>query len=233
MAATIGRWRWGLAGPLLLLAWAPSAAAEPVTVPVDVGVGPATYLLTGRVADDQPLHFGIKISVQAIIDQEMIRRYQHRIPAGVRRQALRMKEVRYSPSLLIPDALIISPAVENTGVYGVTWRPISAGLTLLDGPGARLQLAAGLLLTYAYIHSNQPQVPETHFARPGLDVGAELEFAPGQPVSVSLGWFSGFYLPQELGGFGLGRGRDLADVLWHVGQAFVKLHFRFPYTTTL
>lgn len=223
----------GLLVALVVVAWARAAAAEQVTVPVDVGVGPAGFLLTGRVAEDQLFHFGLKLSVQAIIDQETMRRYQHRIPAGVRRQALRMKEVRYSPSLLIPDALIISPAAENTGVYGVSWRPVSAGLTLADGPGARLHLSAGLLVTYAYIHSSLAQIPETHFVRPGIDLGVELELAPGQPVSLSLGWASGFYLPQELGGFGLGTERDLADVLWHVGQAWVKLHFRFPYTTTL
>ena len=144
-----------------------------------------------------------------------------------------MREVRYSPSLLIPDALIISPALENTGVYGVSWRPISAGLTLFDGAGARMQLAAGLLLTYAYIHSSLAQIPATHFARPGIDLGAELELGPRQPFSLSIGWASGFYLPQELGGFGLGTEGELADVLWHVGQAWVKLHFRFPYTTSL
>jgi len=217
----------------LAVAWTPAARAEPVTVPVDVGVGPAGFLFSGRVAEDQLFHFGLKLSIQAIIDQELIRRHQQRIPPGLRRQALRMKEVRYSPSLLIPDALIISPQVENTGVYGVSWRPFSAGVTVADGPAARLHLSAGLLLTYAYLHSSLPQIPETHFARPGLDIGAELQLAPTQPVSLSVGWASGFYLPQELGGFGLGTDRDLADVLWHVGQAWVKVHFRFPYTTDL
>jgi hypothetical protein len=222
----------GLSLAVLALA-AGTARAEPVTLPVDVGVGPAGFLWSGRVASDQLFHFGLKISIQAIVDQELIRRYQQRMPPGLRKQALRMKEVRYSPSLLIPDALIISPDVQNTAVYGVSWRPFSAALTLADGPAARLQLAAGLLLTYAYIHSNQPQIPTTHFARPGIDVGAELELAPRAPVGVSVGWASGFYLPQELGGFGLGQERNLADVLWHVGQAWLKLHVRFPYTTNL
>jgi hypothetical protein len=78
-----------------------------------------------------------------------------------------------------------------------------------------------------------PQIPETHFLRPGIDVGVELHLAPQQPFSVSVGWASGFYLPQELGGFGLGQDRALADILWHVGQVWVKLHFRFPYSTNL
>jgi hypothetical protein len=213
------------------------AHAEPVTVPVDVGVGPAGYLVTGRIAADQPLHFGLKLSVQAIIDQATLRRHQDRIPPGLRQQVLRMKEVRFSPSLLIPDALIISPAVAHTGIYGITWRPLSLNVPLVDGAAARLQLGAGLLLTYAYISSDLPQIPTTHFLRPGIDLGAELELAPGQPVSVSFGWSSGLYLPQELGGFGLGAagqsGVPLEDTIWHVGQVFLKLHLRFPYTTSL
>ena len=219
----------------------PSAvwAGEPVTVPADVGIGPAGFVLTGRVAADQPLHFGLKISIQAIIDQETLRQHQDRIPPRLRRQALRMKEVRYSPSVLIPDAVIVSPALRHTGIYGVTWRPLSLGVSLVDAPGARLQLAAGLLVTYAFIHSDLPQIPTTHFLRPGIDLGAELEFAPRQPFSISFGWASGLYLPQELGGFGFGGSgsghgdRGLPDILWHIGQAFVKLHFRFPYTTRL
>src|SRR3954470_16271134 len=93
------------------------AHAEPVTVPVDVGVGPAGYVITGRIAADQPLHFGIKLSVQAIIDQATLRRHQERIPPRMREQVLRMKEVRVSPSFLIPDAVIVSPALAHTGIY--------------------------------------------------------------------------------------------------------------------
>jgi hypothetical protein len=216
----------------------PARAAEPVTVPVDVGIGPAAYVITGRIAEDQPAHFGLKLSVQAIIDQATLHRHQDRIPPRMRQQVLKMKEVRFSPSILIPDALFISPAVQHTGIYGVTWRPISVGVSLVDSPGARLRLAAGLLATYAYIHSSLPTIPTTHFLRPGLDVGAELEVAVTRSFLVSFGWASGFYLPQELGGFGLGAAAEgsgvaLEDTLWHFGQAFLKLHFRFPYTTRL
>jgi hypothetical protein len=236
----VAAWRCAstLAGVLCTLP-AAALAGQPVTVPVDVGIGPAAYVITGRVAEDQPLHWGIKLSVQAIIDQATLRQHQDRIPPSMRQQVLRMKEVRFSPSILIPDALFLSPVTAHTGIFGITWRPISVGLPLIDAPGIRLQLGAGLLATYAYITSDLPQIPTTHFLRPGIDVSAELELGAGYPVSLSLGWASGFYVPQELGGFGLGAaagGQDpppLADTLWHFGQAFVKLHFRFPYTTRL
>jgi hypothetical protein len=93
-------------------------------------------------------------------------------------------------------------------------------------------------LTYAYIHSDLAEIPTTHFLRPGLDVGAELEIPFSRSFLISLGWASGFYLPQQLGSFGLGAADSnadvpLADTLWHFGQAFLKLHFRFPYSTRL
>lgn len=214
-----------------------AARAAEVTVPADVGVGPAFYVITGEVARDQPIHFGLKLSVQAIIDQATLRQHQDRIPARYRQQALQLKEVRYSPSILIPDALIISPAVQHTGIYGVTWRPISVGVPLVDTGSTCLRLAAGLLVTYAYLQSDLPSIPTTHFIRPGVDVGADLEIMFTSSFGVSLGWASGFYVPQVLGGFGLasdGKSPSIGpDTLWHFGQAYLKLHVRFPYTATL
>jgi hypothetical protein len=230
---------------LLLLfvvaAWlaATVARAEPVTVPADVGVGPAGYYISGRVADDQPLHSGLKISIQAIIDQATLREHRDHIPVRYRDQALRMREVRISPSIFIPDALIISPKLRSTGIYGVTWRPISVRLSLVDGESVHFVLSAGLLVTYAYLHSDLAAVPATHFVRPGLDLGAEMEIALTSSFLISFGWASGFYVPQGLGTFGLGRfGEEqtwdtLGQTLWHFGQGFIKLHFRFPYTTEL
>ncbi|MBN2573858.1 MAG: hypothetical protein JXP73_04770 [Deltaproteobacteria bacterium] len=230
-------WIGFLAFALSLVPAAPRA--EPVTVPVDIGVGPAAYVITGPVFDDQPAHAGLKISIQAIIDQATIRAHQNRIPARYRQQAMRMREVRYSPSIFIPDALIISPKIHNTGIYGVTWRPISIGLPLIDAAPVRLGLSAGLLVTYAFLYSDVAELPTTHFIRPGLDIGAELEVALTQSLLISLGWASGLYVPQGLGTFGMGPLGDepswdaLRQTLWHFGQGFLKLHFRFPYTVNL
>jgi hypothetical protein len=227
--------------PLLMVAClaAGAAHAEPVTVPVDIGVGPAAYVISGPVFDDQPVHGGLKISVQAIIDQATIHAHQNRIPARYRAQALRMNEVRISPSIFIPDALIISPKIRNTGIYGVTWRPISIRFPLVDADPVRFGLSAGLLLTYAYLYSDLADLPATHFIRPGLDIGAELEIALTSSFLLSLGWASGFYVPQGLGVLGMGPFGDeqnwdtLNQTLWHLGQGFIKLHFRFPYTANL
>lgn len=209
----------------LLLGVSERALAESVTVPVDVGVGPAAYFISGPVFRDQPVHFGLKLSVLAIIDQETIRKNRNRIPERYRKLAAGITEARVSPSFLIPDALIISPKFRRTGIYGATWRPISLSVPLVERP-FRLDLNAGPLLTYAFLHSDV--FPTTHFLRPGLDLKAELELPVSQAFLVSLGWASGFYIPQALGSWTAVGPFDRA--LWHFGQAFLKLHFRFPYS---
>ncbi|HZI09248.1 MAG TPA: hypothetical protein VE153_02590 [Myxococcus sp.] len=204
------------------------AAAQRVTVPVDVGVGPAAHAFFGPLFEEQPIHPGLKISVQAVLDREWLRKNERAIPAKYRKRARGLSEIRISPSILIPDTLIISPKLRDTGMYGVTWKPLALGLPLSSGP-ARLSLGGGLLLTYAYVHSDT--LPDTHFARPGAEVGVDLELAFTQSFLVSLGWESAFYVPQELGGLGLPD--RVRDGIFHVGQAYVQFHVRFPYATRL
>lgn len=204
-----------------------SASAREYTVPVDVGIGPAAYLITGPVGDDQTAHYGMKFNVEAVIDKEWIRKNPNAVPKKYRKQAKQVAEIRFSPSIFIPDAFFISPKTENTGIYGVTWRPVGLNLNLLRAGPLRFRAGGALLLTYAYVDSDV--FDDTHFARPGLDLGAELELAFGRSFLVSGGWSSGVYVPQELGGFGFGE-RPSEDSIWHVGQAFLKLHVRFPYT---
>ena len=211
---------------LLLLPLAASAQRR-VTVPLDVGVGPAAYFISGPVYRDQPLHTGVKISLQAVLDRQWLRRHQAVIPRSYRKRALGVDEIRISPSLFIPDALIISPKVRNTGLYGVTWRPLGLTLPLATGRFS-LGLNAGLLLTYAYLSSDT--LADTHFLRPGLDLGARAEVEVTESFLVSVGWSSGLYIPQELGGFGTA---PLGESLFHFGQANLQLHVRFPYTTRL
>lgn len=212
---------------LFLLLPVAASAQRRVTVPLDVGVGPAAYFISGPVYRDQALHTGVKISLEAVLDRPWLRRNQAVIPRGYRKRALQVDELRISPSLFIPDALIISPKVRNTGLYGATWRPLGLGLPLLTGRFS-LKLQAGLLLTYAFLTSDT--LPDTHFLRPGVDLGARLEVELTRSFLVSAGWSSGLYLPQELGGFGVGK---LEQSMFHLGQANLQLHLRFPYTTRL
>jgi hypothetical protein len=205
-----------------------AASAQRVTVPVDVGVGPAGFLFFGPVFDDQPLHTGLKISVDAVLDREWLQKNQRLIPRRYRSRVRGMNEIRISPSAFIPDSLIISPKWRNTGMYGITFKPLGLGVPLTSSP-ARLSVGAGLILTYAYIFSDK--LADTHFLRPGAQLGVDLEFQLAKRFLISLGWESALYVPQELGGFGFPD--RLSAGIFHVGQAYVQFHVRFPYTTSL
>ncbi|GEN06094.1 hypothetical protein SAMN05443572_102793 [Myxococcus fulvus] len=204
------------------------AAARNVTVPVDVGVGPAAFLFFGPVFDDQPIHTGLKLSVEAVLDKDWLKKNQRAIPSRYRKYAKSVDEVRISPSIFIPDSLIISPKVRDTGMYGITWKPLGLGLPLTSGP-VRLAVGGGVLLTYAYLHSDT--LADTHFVRPGAELGVDLELQLSKSFLISLGWESALYVPQELGGLGLPD--RVRDGIFHVGQAYLQFHVRFPYSTRL
>lgn len=210
--------------------------AARVQVPIEVGVGPAAYWFFGPLADSRGAvpHFGLKLNADAVIDQELIAANRERIPSRYRKMADGVQEARIG-YLFVPDALILSPklqSLDGTGVFGATWRPLGLSLPLSGQRsgwrkgGARLELLAGLLLTYAFIYSDLPAVPATHFLRPGLDLGLRLEVPASSRFLFSLGWASQLYLPQELGSFGVG---PLERSIFHVGQAYLKAHFRFPH----
>jgi hypothetical protein len=217
----------------LVLGVAAPASAAAVDVPVNLGIGPAVYLISGPVYRDTPLHYGLKIELKAVLSKQFIESNLDKVPRQYRTLARGLQEVRVSPSILIPDALIISPKPltigKRTGMYGVTWRPVSLGVPV-GGEAASFNLAAGLLLTSFFLHSDT--LPTTFFLRPGIDLTAELHLqVVPKKFYVSLGWASGFYVPQVLGGFLSVTPIDQA--VWHMGQGFVKLHFRCPYRVNL
>lgn len=204
--------------------WLSWALAGKVTVPVDVGVGPAAYTLTGPVAQDQLLHSGLSLSVYAVLDKKALRKHRKKIPKEYRQAVKQMDEVRISPSIWIPDHIILSPPVNGTGLYGVTWEPFTVGVPL----GRYLDADLGLVATAAWLHSDS--LPNTLFLRPGVSASLEWEFPLSKQYLVSFGWDSKVYVPQELGSLAIAQ--DL-DSIWHIGHGFVELHVRFPYTVRL
>jgi hypothetical protein len=212
-----------------------------VTATVDVGVGPAFYafgnplsggaLLSGPIYEDQPWHYGLRFDAAAIIDYEFYRQNRHLVPRKYRGMFKPDTEIRYAPAAvaLIPRNIYFSPKTKNTGVYGATWELARLGLSLVKTSSTRLSVGAGALLTYAYIDSDVFE--STHFLRPGASVGVELGTMFSDTWGMSLGWDSNFYLPQNIGGSILEGDDD--DALWHVGEGFLMIHYRFPYTTKL
>ena len=141
-----------------------------------------------------------------------------------------MKEVRYVPSAFIPHSVIISPKTRDTGMYGIAFRPLALGFALTPPP-VRVGFDVGLMAKYMYMHSDTLDAP-MHFLRPGLEARLDVEFALSKSFLMSVGWASQVYIPQEVGGaiFAIG---DLNNSLWHIGQAYLMLHFRVPYTHQL
>lgn len=218
---------------LSTLALASTAQAARMEMPVDVGFGPAAHLISGAVFDDQPIHWGLKFSVAAVLDQRTIQRHSNKIPRNYRKMAKGLEEVRITPSIFIPDTLFISPKVKNTGMYGLTWEPIKLSIPLVGKPSSvfRARLTGAVLATVAFVHSDV--LPNTLFARPGVGLGLDAQLRITRSFFVSLGWTSGVYVPQELGGFGLGSFEEMSGSMWHIGQGWVKLHVRFPYTVSI
>lgn len=215
-------------------------AKSTITVPVDVGVGPTANWFTGPIGDDQRSHYGLKLDIAAIIDQKTIKKNKKRIPKKYRKMALKMKEFVYRPFWWLPDSVLISPKQNNSFMYGVTLRPIGLGLSLINNNAMKFSLSAGAVLTYAYMGNDTwkesgYENDAMHFLRPGVDAKAELLFKLSASFLVSVGWDSYFYVPQRIGAGPLEEvGEDpLEGTAWHNGQAFVMMHFRFPYTTTL
>ena len=204
------------------------AFAEAVEVPVNVGVGPAFFFITGDVQENHSPHTGLQLDVAAIIDKPTLKKAKGKIPKKYRKQVLRLNEVRVGV-LYIPDSLILSPGDGNkASVYGATWRPLSAGVPV--GP---LRFSAGALLTYAFMDGDAIG-GSTHFFRPGLDARVSFEAPLGDAFRVSAGWSSGLYVPQTLGGaFETIDASGASNTVWHMGQAFAVLHYRFPYKTRL
>lgn len=215
----------------VLLGAASSAYAAPVDVPVDVGIGPAAFVFApGPVYDDQPVHYGLKLSIQAIIDQQLLRKERNRIPPQYRDMVLRQKEIRLTPFplTLVPEDFFISPKINHTGIYGLTFKPLAIGAAV-GGGGIRLGLDLGVVLTAAYLYSDV--LPNTFFARPGLSGQLELELMPTDTFGISLGWESAVYIPQKLGSFTDYQPFD--QTIWHIGNGFLKFHFRFPFAANL
>ncbi|QDE70960.1 hypothetical protein BHS09_30475 [Myxococcus xanthus] len=84
-------------------------------------------------------------------------------------------------------------------------------------PAPLLLLCA--LLAPAAASAQQVTVP--------VEVGIDLELQLSKSFLLGVGWESAFYVPQELGGLGLPE--RLRDGFFHVGQAYLQLHFRVPY----
>lgn len=212
------------------------AAAGQVTVPFDVGVGPAANMMFGPMFRDKPIHTGLRLSTYFVIDRKTRQKYRNRIPAKYRKLADGQGDIKFNPlSCCIPSSIYISPPIKgtpfaDTGVYGLTMKPLGLGLNLFGDSTVSFNVSVGALLTYFFMHSSTLESP-MHFLRPGLEAKAEFEVNFGDG-GFSLGWASMAHIPQPVGGSILKIG-PLDESVWHIGQAFFLVHIRKPTAVNL
>lgn len=212
-------------------------------VPVQIGVGPTGNILAGptytddtigwggRLADDQLIHYGLRLSATAIIQADLVEEHPRMVPRNYRGYVRRAGEVRFSPAVLslIPSSLYLSPPVTDASAWGATWALLGAGLPLVTDP-FRLSLNGRVIATLLYVDSPSATSP-FFFARPGASLVVDVEVPVTDDFLVSFGWSSKFHVPpQPLSGHFLNsRGFD-EHSLWHIGQFYVQGHYRFPFS---
>jgi len=216
------------------------APSGPLTVPVEVGVGPIALVPSPVLLGDQPVFGGVRIEVAAVVDRALLRAHAGQLPPWARGVAGSLNEVKVRPSYLalLPEELVISPQLQNTGMYGAIWRPFGVGIGLVDTPGFRVRAGAAVDAVALVVHSTAVGVDAgapggtqsiTVVLRPGLNATLAAEVPLSKEWLVSAGWSSDFFVPQALG-------RPpwemfpVEDALFHLGGPYVMVHGRFPYT---
>ncbi len=208
------------------------AKKREVTVPVEIGVGPAANIISGEMQERQTWFYGARINLEAVIDKALIKKYKKRIPRRYRKMAMQLDEVRLRPAPLsyIPKTLYISPG-ENA-MYGAMWDLFGVGTRL--GP---VKASADLQFAYAYLRYQALDEADTaqsmHLLRPAIGFTAHLPLMLTDSVGFDIGWRSTVMPPQEIGASPLSFTQDVDGSIWHIGQAYVAFTYRMPYTTRL
>jgi hypothetical protein len=200
-----------------------SALAGP---PLEVGVGVATWSWFGPVAVDQPIHPGLTLTVDHVADRAWLREHPDEVPERWRGRLGAVHEIRLRRYPWLPDSLIVSPRFRDTAMVGASWRPLVVGAPLVTGPVV-VGVSAGARLTAAVVTSRTlPSADDpktTFFLRPGVDAALDASFPLSDAVALRAGVDGHLYLPQRVGGFGIGgRGERMGAV----GRALVEVRYR-------
>ena len=195
----------------------------PVTIPVEIGVGPSTQTFFGTLAKQQSRHYGLKLDLAAVIDKAIIKKFKKKIPKKYRKLSKKIGEVRFRPwpLPLIPTTIMISPSDTNPN-YGAIWDTFGVGTSL--GP---ISLNINLPLVYSYIgYMEGTQNRSMHLLRPSLSAGAALNLQFTKQLGLTVGWRSYFMPPQPIGGSISEFSSETDNSVWHMGQGYLTLNFR-------
>ncbi|MCX7959486.1 MAG: hypothetical protein N3B13_10615 [Deltaproteobacteria bacterium] len=205
------------------------------SVPLNLGFGPAFNYIPKIIADDQTLHYSLKLDIYAVLDRDFIEAHKSRIPKKYRGFVEGKDELRVS-YIFIPESLIISPKYRDTGIYGVNFRPLSLGIPVVKSKSFKSRINLGINLTYAFIYSESifDKEGNMHFLRPGLNIQFDNIVRISSRFFVSFGADAYFYIPQKIedGSDILGTGSPYESI-WFAGQFYVLLNPRVMYKTGL
>jgi len=220
---------------LVLFASSSLYSKEVVEVPLNIGFGPALNYIPGVISDDQTFHYSLKLDMFAVLDKDFIESHKNRVPKKYRGLLEGKDEFRIS-YIFIPESLIISPKIENTGIYGINFRPISLGLPFVSNKNFKNGLSLGLNLSYMFIHSDKifDGKGSMNFLRPALNLQFDNLVRVNRNLLLSFGLDSYFYIPQEIKDSSpvLEIG-NLDRALWFIGQVYIIINFRVPYKTRI
>ncbi|MCX7943895.1 MAG: hypothetical protein N2746_05240 [Deltaproteobacteria bacterium] len=214
---------------IILLFFAGSALAE--NVPLNLGFGPALNYIPKIISNDQFLHYSLKLDIYAVLDRDFIEKHKSKIPKKYRKFVESKDELRVS-YIFIPESLFISPKYQNTGIYGINFRPLSLGLPIVKTDTFKNRLNMGINLTYLFIHSDKifNEKGSMHFLRPALNLQFDNLLKISKKFLVSLGVDTYFFIPQKVEDkSNIFESGDINDSIWFIGQIYVLLNPRVMY----
>lgn len=223
-----------------------------VEVPLELGVGPVGHLWFGQlgVRARVPIHTGLVVTTDLVLDREWFREHPDRIPARWRDRVGYLDEVRVRRLWFLPESYVLSPPSRLrdatdldadgrtdeilapwTSMVGASWRPVSLSFPFITWP-VQVAVGAAPRLTLLYVTQGALDSDDdtddrvrTVFFRPGLDLTAEAILPLTDVLRLRAGLDAQAYLPQALGGFGLGKpGERMAFLM----RGFVEVRYRVP-----
>ncbi len=215
---------------LLAALFAAPAHAVPIEIDANVGIGPQWLSANGALGDAGPGFLAFPLDLYGIVDAGDLVKIRKHTPKKYKAMVPK-SEIRVSPSIFIPEQLIISPEIGGgPAMYGASWTPLTLTHDFVDRSKVNVYVAAGPTLTVAVLPDDGIGQDPTVFARPGLKGKFEAEFDLPGPLVFSLGYEGRAYLPQGLDDGGFETVMPSRDTLWALGGAFVQVHVRFPKT---
>ncbi|MGC8928063.1 MAG: hypothetical protein ACP5QK_09080 [Myxococcota bacterium] len=217
---------------LIVLFISPAFGEE---IPLNIGVGPALNYIPSIISEDQLLHYSLKLDIYAAIDREFIESHKSRIPKKYRGFVENKDELRVS-YIFIPESIIFSPKLNNTGMYGINFRPISIGLPVLKYVNFKNRLNLGLNLTYIFIHSDKifEGSGSMNFLRPGLNLQFDNIAKMTRKFLISFGVDAYFYIPQKIEkNSPILESGEPDKSIWFIVQGYIIFNLRLPYNAKI